>query len=163
MKLNQEIQKDISSRLNESLERIEACLDLINETELWWAPNAQCNSIGNQILHLEGNVRQYLISGLGGQQDVRKRNLEFSTKSGFSKEELLEKLKGTLKESLDIVSKLNEEQLLEVKKIQVYELNGLSILIHVTEHFSYHTGQIALLTKLIKNQDLGFYAGIDLG
>jgi len=104
MKLNKEIQRDISSRLNESLERIETCLDLINETELWWAPNAQCNSIGNQILHLEGNVRQYLISGLGGKQDVRKRNFEFSTNSGFSKEELLEKLKGTLRDSLDIIS-----------------------------------------------------------
>ncbi len=137
-------------------------LSSLQEEELGWRPNEQSNSIGNQLLHLEGNIRQYIVSGIGEQKDQRQRDKEFSTQSGFNKSELLQKLKECLEESYEVLDKMTENELMDLRKVQEYELSGLSILIHVCEHFSYHTGQIAQLTKLIRNKDLGFYAGINL-
>lgn len=142
---------------SESYERIFKCLDLLSEEEVWQSPNENSNSIGNLILHLHGNARQWMLSTFNRSEDLRKRSEEFKKENRLSKKELKEmllKLKGELLETLNSISK---EDLTKVYKVQVYEENGISIIIHVIEHFSYHTGQIALLTKLLSDKDLEFY------
>lgn len=142
---------------SESYERIFKCLDLLSEEEVWQSPNENSNSIGNLILHLHGNARQWMLSTFNRSEDLRKRSEEFKKENRLSKKELKEmllKLKGELLETLNSISK---EDLTKVYKVQVYEENGISIFIHVIEHFSYHTGQIALLTKLLSDKDLEFY------
>jgi len=149
-------------RIEESTHRILKCLQEIDETETWKSPNEKSNSIGNLILHLCGNVRQYAISALGEIKDGRERDKEFSTKTGPSKSVLLNDLTRTISEAVEIFRNIDESRLMKTYSVQGYNLSGIGIIIHVTEHYSYHTGQIAFWTKQIKNKDLGFYTGIDL-
>ncbi len=149
-------------RIEKSSERIEKSFLLLEEEEVWKRPNEASNSIGNLVLHLCGNITQYVISSLGGKPDNRQRDLEFSTKSGFTKEELLTKLRLVVKEATEVIQQTSEEELIRVRSVQGFDISGIAIVIHVVEHYSYHTGQIAFWTKLLKDKDLGFYAGLDL-
>lgn len=149
-------------RIDENTSKIIKCLDLLSEDEVWHKPNASANSIANLILHLCGNIRQYAVSSLGNVIDVRERDSEFTTKGGLNKKSLIEKLSKTVEDAKEAIRNLREEELLQIRSVQGFTYSAVGIIVHVTEHYSYHTGQIALITKLIKNQDLGFYAGIDL-
>ena len=149
-------------RINENTKRILKCLNEIEETETWQRSNENSNSIGNIILHLCGNITQYAISALGETEDIRMRGKEFSAKEGLTKNELSAKLGSIVDEALRIIKSLNEERLLKTYSVQGFDLSGIGIIIHVTEHYSYHTGQIAFWIKQLKNKDLGFYFGVDL-
>lgn len=149
-------------RIDESAQRIKKCLREIDEIEIWKSPNNNLNSIGNLILHLCGNIRQYAISALGENEDIRERDKEFSTKEGLTKSELLNKLNSTISEALGIIKNIDEDRLTKIYSVQGFGLSGIGIIIHVTEHLSYHTGQMAFWVKQLKNKDLGFYANIDL-
>lgn len=142
--------------------RIAQCLDLLSEQEVWQRPNASSNSVGNLVLHLCGNIRQYIISGLGRQPDSRERDAEFAANEGFTKQELLQKLTDTVAEAARAIELADDDSLLTERKVQGYTLTGIGIIIHVVEHYSYHTGQIAFWTKLLKDEDLGFYGSSDL-
>lgn len=142
--------------------RIANCLSRLTESQVWQKPNSQTNSIGNLILHLCGNIRQYAISSLGNLPDVRVRDKEFSAIGGPAKTELLAKLDATVYEAVTIIRACSEAELMRVRMVQGFSYTGIGILVHVTEHFSYHVGQIALYTKLLVEEDLGFYADVDL-
>ncbi|MEO8512670.1 MAG: DinB family protein [Ignavibacteria bacterium] len=142
--------------------RIETCLGELNEEEVWQKPNSSSNSIGNLILHLCGNITQYILSSLGGMADNRNRDSEFEATGGFSKHELLKKIKYVSESACAVIKDLTEEQLINKYEVQGYTSSGIAIIVHVTEHYSYHTGQITLLTKLLKDIDTGYYKGIDL-
>jgi uncharacterized damage-inducible protein DinB len=149
-------------RIDENTPKLITCVKELGESELWKRPNAHSNSIGNIILHLCGNIRQYAISSLGNRRDVRERDKEFSADGGHSGPELLKKLTDTLDEAKGIIQKVTAEELLRKRKVQGYSHSGIGIIIHVTEHYSYHTGQVIFWTKLLKDKDLGFYANADL-
>jgi uncharacterized damage-inducible protein DinB len=138
------------------------CLDELEESEIWKRPNQNSNSVGNIILHLCGNIRQYAISSLGHSKDVRERDKEFLADGGYSKTDLLHKFLSTVEDAKNIMQNISVEELLRKRQVQGYTHSGIGIVIHVTEHLSYHTGQIIFWTKLLKNKDLEFYAGIDL-
>lgn len=143
--------------LNDFYPRISACLQHLDENDLWWRPTANCNSIGNLILHLCGNVRQWIIAGIGGAEDLRNRSREFSEAGPISRDELVNRLESTLQEAIGVLQRVKPEDLLEKRRIQVYQVSLLQAVLHVVEHFSHHTGQIILLTKLRKNVDLKFF------
>ena len=149
-------------RMEENTKRIVKCAEEIDEIEIWKSANENSNSIGNIILHLCGNIRQYAISALGETKDIRERDKEFSTKTGYTKTELLNKLTNTIAEASGIIKNIDENRLMKIYSVQGFNLSGIGIIIHVTEHYSYHAGQIAFWIKQLKNIDLGFYAGIDL-
>ncbi len=149
-------------RMEESLRMIEICFGKLSEEQVWAKPNAASNSIGNLILHLCGNMRQYAISGLGNFPDYRKRDLEFSQNGGLSKTQLLDKLKSTVAEVKETTRQSTPENWLTTKQVQGFEFTGVGLVLHVVEHLSYHTGQIALITKLFLEAPLGFYDGINL-
>lgn len=149
-------------RISLNLPRIEKCLEELNEEELWQRPNSSSNSIGNLILHMCGNTTQYILSALTGGQDDRNRDAEFAAKEGWTKEELSEKVSATINDAILVLEELEEERLRKIYSVQGYELSGIGIIIHVTEHISYHTGQITFWTKMLKDKDMGFYAGMDL-
>lgn len=149
-------------RMDENTKRLSACFEELEESETWKRGNENSNSVGNIILHLCGNIRQYAISSLGNIEDIRERDKEFSADGGYSKSELLEKLITTIEEAKSIIKNLSPPELLRKRKVQGYTYSAIGIIVHVTEHYSYHSGQIIFWTKLLKNQDLGFYSGIDL-
>jgi hypothetical protein len=149
-------------RISESTAKLTACLDELEEVEIWKRPNPHSNAVGNIILHLCGNIRQYAISSLGNTEDVREREKEFSAVSGYSKSELIKKLITTVEEAKSVIQNIDSNELLRKRKVQGFYHSGIGIIIHVTEHYSYHTGQVIFWTKLLKDKDMGFYSGIDL-
>ena len=139
------------------LPKIERCVELLKDEQIWWRANPQSNSIGNLILHLSGNVRQWIVSGLGGAADSRDRGAEFAQRDVISREELIEKLKQTLGDADAALAKFDAEKLLDLQSIQGCDVSALEAILHVVEHFSMHTGQIILMTKMLAETDLAFY------
>ncbi len=155
--------EEVKRRLfEEGIPRIQKCLHELSEEEVWQRPNEQSNSVGNLILHLCGNVRQWIIAGLGHTTDVRQRQTEFDERGPISKAILLEKLAILETDVRATLINISAEDLVKYHKVQAFEETGVSILVHVTEHFSYHVGQITYFVKAIKNMDLGYYADMDL-
>ena len=148
---------------DESVPRIKKCLAELSDGDLWFRPNDESNSVGNLVLHLCGNVGQYVLSGLGGAPDVRERSKEFSERGPLPRADLLARLDWTMAEAARALDRLDPAGILDTHRVQGFEYDGVGILIHVVEHFSYHTGQIAYFVKARKGVDLGFYRGVDLG
>jgi len=138
------------------LPRIETAVAGVTTEHVWWRANPQSNSIGNLILHLNGNVRQWIISGLGGEKDVRKRQREFAAQSGADVSDLLRELRTTVDGADRVLANVAPSILLERRRIQSYDVSVMQAIYAVVEHFSMHTGQIILLAKTFKG-DLGFY------
>jgi len=160
--LFQEIIRQSILRFNENCLRIERCLESIADEEIWYRSNENSNSIANLILHLTGNIKQYIISGLGNDSDIRSRDLEFSQRGGMTKAELSAEILETCIKAQEVIKALKPEEIMEYRSVQGFKLTTFGILLHVIEHFSYHTGQIAAITKALRNEDLGFYSGFDL-
>ena len=139
------------------LPRIERCLERLTDEQVWWRASAESNSIGNLLLHLSGNARQWIVSGVGGRPDVRARQEEFDERRLWPRAQLLKRLKETLTEVDGVLASTAPSLLLESRRIQGRDVTVLEAVFHVVEHFSMHTGQIILLTKMLKAEDLGFY------
>ena len=139
------------------LPKIERCLDQLDDERIWWRANPESNSVGNLVLHLCGNARQWIVSGLGGQKDNRLRDSEFAQFEVIPKSELAELLRNTLSDVEAVISRLDPTTVLDKRQIQGTEVDVLHAIFHVTEHFSMHTGQIILLTKMLAGKDLRFY------
>jgi uncharacterized damage-inducible protein DinB len=112
--------------------------------------------VGNLVLHLAGNVRQWIIAGLGGEPDRRQRDREFSEQGPIPRPALQARLQTTVAEACRVIERLEPRDLGRVHSIQGFRVSGLDALSHVVEHFAYHTGQIIFVTKLKRGEDLGF-------
>jgi len=147
--------------LKEQLQRIEACVDLLTTDQLWARRHETENPVGNLILHLRGNVRQWIVCGVGGRPDDRDRAAEFSARERLPADRLLAPLRETLAEADAVLGDLSIQDLMESRRIQGHQLTTLHAIYHVVEHFSGHVGQIIWATKQATRQDLGFYRYLD--
>ena len=150
-----------ADKLAENLDRIGTCLTELPESALWARDSENENAVGNLLLHLEGNVRQWILSGIGAELDERDRPSEFSARSGATASVLSAKLRGTVGEAVALIRSLPHRRLAEEISIQGFDTTVLSAIFHVVEHFSGHTYQIILLTKRFTGKDLGFYSYLD--
>ncbi|MBK5186856.1 MAG: DUF1572 family protein [Gemmatimonadaceae bacterium] len=130
------------------LSKISRCLDELGEDDVWWRANAESNSIGNLILHLDGSTRMWVIGVAGGRPVARDRDGEFAARGALSKSELLAHLRATLAEADVVLAELDPAVLLERRQIRGREVTVLWAIVHAVEHFAMHTGQIITLTKL---------------
>lgn len=137
--------------------RMRQCVEPLSDEQVWWRPNGASNSIGNLILHLNGNVRQWLVDSFNKQEDRRDRPAEFAAEGNISGAALLEKLGGTIAEAAGVLERMTEAELTAPYAIQGYRVHGLDAVYQVVEHFGLHYGQIAYITKMLTEQDLGFY------
>ncbi|HKK08181.1 MAG TPA: DinB family protein [Gemmatimonadota bacterium] len=142
---------------SEYLPKIRSCLDELPPDALWWRPNAASNSVGNLLLHLSGNLGQWIVSGVGGEPDVRERQAEFDAEGGREAAELLARLEATVADADRVLAGLDPGRLLEARVVQGTDTTVLDAIYHVVEHFGMHTGQIAYITKMRTGEDLGFY------
>ncbi len=149
-------------RLDQSTRMIAVAFMQLEEQEVWKRSNEASNSMGNLILHLCGNITQYVISSLGETEDIRERDIEFETQSGLNKAELLKKLNDTVNKAKKVIENATPKEWLKKRVVQGFNFSGIGIVMHAVEHYSYHTGQIAFWVKQLKNRDLGFYEGTDL-
>lgn len=146
----------------ESYPRIEKCLSLVNHEQLWAAPNEHTVSIGCLIKHLLGNAQQWMYAGVLEGSFERNRDAEFVPEPAMTANDLRAEMEAVRVLIADNLGRLSEERLEQSLQIQGFSTTGFSATVHVIEHFSYHTGQISLLTKLWKNVDLGYYDEYDL-
>jgi len=123
--------------------RLRTCVESLTEEQIWWRPNEACNSVSNLLLHLNGNMRQWLVASFNRQEDERKV--------------LLARLGATMREASEVLARLTVEDLVARYKIQGYDVSGLDALYQVVEHFGLHYGQILYITKTVRGEDLGFY------
>lgn len=157
------IKKEFELRVfQESYPRIEKCLSTISNDQLWSVPNENMVPIGCLIKHLLGNAQQWVHAGVFAQEYQRNRNAEFVPELSLTKEDLLNEMVQVREKISNAFELLSEAHLSRDLIIQGFETTGISAIIHVIEHFSYHTGQISLLTKMYQNIDLGYYDNHDL-
>jgi uncharacterized damage-inducible protein DinB len=146
-----------SKKLDQLLSRIRDCVNKLEPDEIWARGHENENAIGNLVLHLSGNVRQWVISGVGGAPDTRERDAEFTARGGMETADLLRGLESAVKEAIGVIGRVTPERLTQHVVIQKYNVTVLEGIFHVVEHFAQHTGQIIFATKMLTGEDLGFY------
>lgn len=127
--------------------KIRLALGAVDEQVIWKRANAESNSIGNLLLHLAGNIRQWIVSGIGGGESERDRAAEFAATDGYTKRELLALLDSAVRDADRVLAGLPQGDLERNVTIQGRETTVLAAVYHVVEHFAMHTGQIILLAK----------------
>jgi hypothetical protein len=149
---------DYSARkLRQLSGRIEDCLGRLSEEQIWARGAESENAVGNLVLHLGGNVRQWIVAAVGGRPDIRQRDAEFVARGGLAAASLAEHLRGIVAEAVGVIETLGPERLCEHLVVQSYNVTVLEAIYSVVEHFSGHTGQIIYATKLLTGEDLGYY------
>ncbi len=143
------------NKLTQSVDRIAICLSKLSDDQIWARGHENENAVGNLVLHLCGNVRQWIMHGLGGQPDIRVRDREFTATGGIDAAELTTRIRTTIEEATAIVGTLMAEQLTRIYQIQGRTASGVEAVMNVVEHFAQHTGQIVYATKNLTGQDLG--------
>jgi uncharacterized damage-inducible protein DinB len=139
------------------LVRIRMALAKLSPADLWWRPNESSNSVGNLLLHLAGNARQWIVSGVGAQADVRRRQQEFDAREGLDAAAALAALEESVHDVDAVLARLDPATLGERRTIQGNDVTLLDAIYHVVEHFSMHTGQIIYIVKMRSGADLGFW------
>lgn len=137
--------------------KLRRSVEALPAEHLWSRPNAESNSIGNLLLHLEGNVRQWIVSGVGGERDVRDRAAEFSATGTYTTEELLSRLERVLDEADAVLARVRPEELTERRQIQGRDVTVLDAIYQTVQHFALHLGQIILVTKAESPGAVRFY------
>jgi uncharacterized damage-inducible protein DinB len=146
-----------AKKLQQLAGRIETCLGKLTPEQVWARGSDNENAVGNLVLHLCGNVRQWIVSGVGGAPDTRDRDAEFAARGGASTADLIARLRQVVDEAAAVLAAVSPERLTEHVVIQKYDLPVIEAIYHVVEHFSGHTGQIIFATKMLTSEDLGFY------
>jgi uncharacterized damage-inducible protein DinB len=143
------------------LPKLKRCLEELSEQDLWWRPNEQSNSVGNLVLHLCGNMREWILNSIGGAHFERDRDSEFAERRPRPKAELIAAIDVTVNDVSRVLGELPASQLLERLPVQIYTASRLQAIYHVVEHFSYHLGQILYIYKLRTGRDPGFYRNLE--
>jgi len=144
-------------RMKLFLSRIVDCLGRLSEEQIWMRGSDNENAIGNLVLHLSGNVRQWIISGVLGEKDIRNRDAEFEARGTGTKHELQARLETVVGQALEGIKTLPPNRLAERITVQNTDTTVLQAIYAAVEHFSYHTGQIIFATKMMTGQDLGYF------
>jgi uncharacterized damage-inducible protein DinB len=155
--LDRQFLEHSTGKLRQLTSRIETCLGMLNQEQLWARGADNENAVGNLVLHLCGNLRQWIGSGVGQKPDVRDRDSEFAARGGTSPAELALRLRETVEEAIQTIDAVSAERLAERIRVQGYDVSVLEAIYHVVEHFSMHTGQVLFATKMLTGADLGFY------
>ena len=138
------------------LPKLKHCVEEMSEQDVWWRPNEQSNSVGNLILHLCGNMKEWILKSIGGEEIERDRDAEFANRAPRPKAELIANIEATVGEVNRVLEQLWPNRLSERFPIQGYTSSRLQAIYHVVEHFSYHLGQILYIYKLRTGRDPGF-------
>jgi hypothetical protein len=133
--------------LAEGMRKVEHCVRQLNEEQVWWRPTRQQNSVANLMLHLAGNVRQWIVGGVGGARDVRNRPEEFADRSELPKGNILSMLRSAVREADGVMEKLPLEKLGESRRIQGFETNVLRAILDSIAHFRGHVQEMIHMTR----------------
>ena len=144
-----------SSRLQQFSSHVEKCLIQLTDEQVWARGGENENSVGNLLLHLYGNMRQWIVAGVGGEADTRRRDAEFSERGGLTSRDLTDRLVTLVSQATAVIDGVSVQRLSERLVIQGYEVSVLDAIYHVVEHFAMHTGQIIFMTKMLTGKTTG--------
>ena len=144
-------------KLEQMTSHLDVCLAKLSEDQIWSRGAEHENSVGNLILHLCGNVRQWILHGVGGEPDVRQRDAEFASNSAMPLAALKDHLHTTVNQAIAVIRDLPEARLTEKTTPQHDEVFVLGAIYQVVGHFQQHTGQIIYATKQMVSEGLGIY------
>lgn len=151
-----------ADQLRQLMGRVDTCVEKLTPDQIWARGSESQNAVGNLLLHLDGNLRQWILQGVGGHPGTRDRDGEFAAgvtaDHGPAAGELSGRLRATVEEAASLIGALPPPRLLERLTIQGYEVTVLGAIYHVVEHFAGHAFQIMFMTKQFTGADLGFYA-----
>jgi Protein of unknown function (DUF1572) len=150
-----------SKLLEQYWPRLRACVESLTDEQIWWRPNEASNSVGNLVLHLNGNVRQWLVASFNRLPDTRERPAEFNERELIAGSVLCEHLGATMQQAAVVLAHLTEADLLATFRIQGYSVRGLDAVYQVVEHFGLHYGQILYVTKMLRGEGTHFYGELD--
>lgn len=146
-----------AEKLRQLCGRIEDCLGRLTYDQVWLRGSGNENAVGNLVLHLCGNVTQWIGSGVAGRPDRRERDAEFAARGDVQPAELAARIRAVVDDAAGAILAVTPERLAERTVVQKYDVTVLEAIYHVVEHFSMHTGQILFATKLLTGKDLGYY------
>lgn len=146
-----------AKKLDQLTQRIAACLDKLSDDQVWHRDSTNENAVGNLVLHLCGNLRQWIGTGVAGKPDIRVRDREFSARGDIAIADLKERLRTVVEDTAAILRSLPAARLTQTITVQGYEQTVLEAVYHVVEHFAQHAGQIVFATKHFTGEDMGFY------
>ncbi|MEM9643464.1 MAG: DinB family protein [Planctomycetota bacterium] len=155
-RLPQAVGDEAGVELDQALKTIHHCVGQLTDAQLWWRPSESMNSIANLLLHLCGNLRQWIIAGVGGAPDVRQRQKEFDDRSSIDRTELLQRVDETVTEVKTAMADVSAEDLLRVRCVQGNDVSGLQAIIHSIAHFRGHTQEIVHMTRCQLNDSYAF-------
>jgi uncharacterized damage-inducible protein DinB len=139
---------EATSTLETSFSTIVHCLEQLDDEQVWWRPRTEMNSIGNLVLHLAGNVRQWIISGIGAADDRRQRAEEFSERGPRPKTEILQQLSDVIAEASDVLAKATAEEMAVTRRVQEFGCTGWRTIFDSVPHFKGHTQEIVSMTRM---------------
>ena len=143
--------------LADCLDVISHCLDQLSDEQIWWRPDPAMNSVGNMLIHLEGNLKQWILAGLTERPDTRNRPAEFAVQGGASKTELRENLSQTVQEAAEVLKKITPDEMLVERRIQGFSVTGWDAVFNSLPHFKGHTQEIVCLTRQQKGPAYRFH------
>lgn len=158
-----EFKQQTAKLLDQAVEKIQNCLQQIDGEQLWWRPQPRLNSIGNLLLHMSGNLRQWSTVALCGLTDERDRAAEFSADSRMEKQQLLNLVVESVQAAQQAIAGFPDERLVEQTNIQGFDVSFLEALMHTSSHFQGHTQQVILLSRLILDDNYRFHWSPDNG
>ena len=146
---------------SEYLPKLCKCVEVLPPEMIWRRANESSNSIGNLLMHLAGNVREWIVAGIGGQPVARDRAGEFAARHGLPAMALIHELKKAVAEADQVLAGVSVDDLARSCTIQARETTVIAAIYHAVEHFAMHTGQIVLLTKERAPEAIHFYDDSD--
>jgi uncharacterized damage-inducible protein DinB len=144
-------------KLQRNLAQIGRCARLLTREQTWLRANENCNAVGNLIVHLTGNVSQWIAGGIEGREVQRNRDAEFARREPLATDEILARLETVVDDAMAIIRGCGPQELAEPRRIQGYDVTVLAAIFHVVEHFSWHTGQIVHMAKALLDVDVSMY------
>ena len=141
------VSNEASGELDEALRIINHCVNQLTDDQVWWRPSESMNSVANLLLHLSGNVRQWIVSGVGGVADVRERQKEFDQRSSTPKTELMQQIGSAVADAKMALSGISAEELLRIRPVQRNDVTGMQAIFHSVAHFRGHTQEIVHMTR----------------
>jgi uncharacterized damage-inducible protein DinB len=140
---------EIVARMRTWLKRAIDCIDQLNDEQVWFRPNASSNAIGNLVLHLVGNLKQWILGGIGNQKDFRDRPAEFNAEAGYGSRELRELLRDTVEDACQTIEDMPPNRVREAKRIQDMDVTLAHAVVMAVSHLRLHVGQIQYIAKML--------------
>ena len=151
------LSQEAATELDNALARIRHCLGQLSDEHIWRRPRDEMNCVGNLVLHLCGNLRQWIVIGIGGGEDRRDRPAEFAERGPFARADLLSRLDGVVAEARAVLARTTAVDLLRPRRIQGFDLTGVGAIFDSVPHFRGHTQEIVHMTRSMLGDTYQFH------